>query len=946
MHINNNLSTLTLAAGDSLFNEDSEQKFFFNSLIVYKKNIFEDLGIKQNYFLVSNEKIYKEKRIKNLIYNNKLINYGSLGSLMYFLNTIKKIPDFLLVNYVDKKISHKDLKELLEDKYSFNIISASQSQKTSKATTELFNLNQKNYLFNGFIILTKDTLIEIKNLDKQYQHYNLTYLFNLDSFKKSKYKILENKNKVIEVRKKIDVAKLLLGSKSKSLHNLKEIKTAKIPYFEVLNKSEINDLDNKLKNFKSKIIIRSDSDFEDSFEESNAGKFLSIGPIDKKNKSTVKKSVNSVFNSYPVINSDGRVIIQNFVPNIKSSGVITTRVLQNSAPYFCISLAYSHNSDEVTAGTSNKLKNIYIYKNVKKLEGKYKKYQNLLNLINELIDYISYELLDIEFAIDESEQVFLLQVRPLLVDTDTKDNKIEMIKNIRQFQQLQNKGENIYGSRALFSNMSDWNPAEMLGESPNNLAITLYKTFITNDSWHKQRKEFGYRGEIESELMFYFGNKCYIDVRASLNSFLPKSLTKEDCEKIIDYQLNALLKHPEFHDKIEFEIAETSYFFGSENRMKKRYKNLLNQEVIIDWVNDLKSLEKDYLKILNNSTNKITKFYQKLSPNLNFASKNTVNSIKRNMAVPFSHHARLAFIYFSQLNHFVNNDVILEDEKQILLNNLNTISTQFTEDLKNLKYKKISYTKFISKYGHIRPNNYDLNSKNIHDEGEDFVFFLIENLEDEKTRTVDSSKALKKIEYYLNKENYEFNANEWHHLFEKSIISRENSKFMYSKSIDLTLNQLKNSKLYDQDNLKNLNFENLINNYKITYEEPDENFELPDLLTTSNEFLYFANLNTKPNFIGQKIVKGNLTTISKDKSFNYRNKIILLPNADPGWDWVLNLPIKGMVTKFGGPNSHMAIRAAEKNLTSVFGVGDELFKQLEEINYLQIDPISKQLYLN
>ena len=53
-----------------------------------------------------------------------------------------------------------------------------------------------------------------------------------------------------------------------------------------------------------------------------------------------------------------------------------------------------------------------------------------------------------------------------------------------------------------------------------------------------------------------------------------------------------------------------------------------------------------------------------------------------------------------------------------------------------------------------------------------------------------------------------------------------------------------------------------------------------------------------------------------------------------------------MVTKFGGPNSHMAIRAAEKNLTSVFGVGDELFKQLEEINYLQIDPISKQLYLN
>jgi len=535
MYLNNNLSTLTLAAGDSLFNEDSEQKFFFNSLIVYKKNFFEDLGIKQNYFLVSNDKIHKEKRFKNLIYNKKLINYGSLGSLMYFLNTTKKIPDFLLVNYVDKKVSHEDIKKLLEVNHGLNTISASQSQKTSKATTELFNLNQKNYLFNGFLILSKATLIEIKNLNNQYKHYNITYLFNLDFFKNSQYKILENKFNVVEVRKKIDVAKLLLGSKSKSLHNLKEIKTAKIPYFEVLKKSEISELDNRLKNFNSKIIIRSDSDSEDSFEESNAGKFLSIGPIDKNINTTVKKSVNSVLNSYPIINSESRVIIQNFVPNVKSSGVITTRVLQNSAPYFCISLAHSHNSDEVTAGTSNKLKNIYIYKNVKKLEGKYRKYQNLLNLINELIDHISYELLDIEFAIDENEQVFLLQVRPLLVETNTKDNKIEMIKNIRQFQQLQNKNVNIYGSRALFSNMSDWNPAEMLGESPNNLAITLYKTFITNDSWYKQRKEFGYRGEIESELMFNFGNKCYIDVRASLNSFLPKSLTKEDCEKIIDY---------------------------------------------------------------------------------------------------------------------------------------------------------------------------------------------------------------------------------------------------------------------------------------------------------------------------------------------------------------------------------------------------------------------------
>ena len=35
---------------------------------------------------------------------------------------------------------------------------------------------------------------------------------------------------------------------------------------------------------------------------------------------------------------------------------------------------------------------------------------------------------------------------------------------------------------------------------------------------------------------------------------------------------------------------------------------------------------------------------------------------------------------------------------------------------------------------------------------------------------------------------------QWHSLFKQSISARESSKFMYSKAIDLTLNQLGNEK--------------------------------------------------------------------------------------------------------------------------------------------------------
>jgi len=206
--------------------------------------------------------------------------------------------------------------------------------------------------------------------------------------------------------------------------------------------------------------------------------------------------------------------------------------------------------------------------------------------------------------------------------------------------------------------------------------------------------------------------------------------------------------------------------------------------------------------------------------------------------------------------------------------------------------------------------------------------------------------SLKKIDKYLYLQRYNFSSSEWHNLFEGSIISRENSKFMYSKAIDLTLNQIKQNHNLDENKIKNLNFEIFSKTGKIFYESENSYFELPDIITNSNDFLFFENLNTKPNFIGQSIVKGELSPISEKKNQRYKDKIILLPNADPGWDWILNLPIKGMVTKYGGPNSHMAIRASEKNITSVFGVGDDLFKELQNSNILEIDPLNKKLYLN
>ena len=121
----------------------------------------------------------------------------------------------------------------------------------------------------------------------------------------------------------------------------------------------------------------------------------------------------------------------------------------------------------------------------------------------------------------------------------------------------------------------------------------------------------------------------------------------------------------------------------------------------------------------------------------------------------------------------------------------------------------MSYKKFIHT-SHIRPNNYDLNSNNISEKGESFVNFLIDNIENDEHVNTDI-KPLKTIENFLNKNNYQMSSKQWHSFIQKSISSRESSKFMYSKAIDLTLNQLNNEEVFDSERLIDLDFELFIN---------------------------------------------------------------------------------------------------------------------------------------
>ena len=69
-----------------------------------------------------------------------------------------------------------------------------------------------------------------------------------------------------------------------------------------------------------------------------------------------------------------------------------------------------------------------------------------------------------------------------------------------------------------------------------------------------------------------------------------------------------------------------------------------------------------------------------------------------------------------------------------------------------------------------------------------------------------------------------------------------------------------------------------------------------------------------------------------------------MENADPGYDFIFNYQIKGLITKFGGANSHMAIRCAEFNLPAAIGCGEQIFESLNDYSgNIKLDCIKNQI---
>ena len=735
---------------------------------------------------------------------------------------------------------------------------------------------------------------------------------------------------------------------------------------------------------KTLLAIRSSTKAEDTEDSSMAGAFESLLNV-KSNNQSIMEAVAKVIESFDDDLSN-QVLIQPMVTNVTMSGVVMTHVLDDGSPYHVVN--YDDKSgltDTVTSGTTIN-KTVYVYNGVDEKDFDSPYLLSVLNLIRSLQVTFTGIPLDIEFAIDKDSKVHLLQVRRITTINSwngkiNKEVSSRMVFLKQYVSQIMQPRPNLFGDRTLLGFMPDWNPAEMIGVVPHPLAMSLYRELITKSTWRIAREKMGYRKMPNVDLMISLFGRVYIDVRNSINSFLPEGLSDSISKKVVEAYIDRLDNNPYLHDKIEFEVVHTAYDFDFENKFNERYPELLSTEEFLVYKSLLrkltqKAINDDYNSSINTALRDIKNLKElqkadtfKFNQN-SFSIADKINTLIDECiefgTLPFSILARHGFIAEGLLRSAVNNNVISEDRLKEFRQSIVTVAGEMSDDFKRVYNNDISKEAYLSKYGHLRPSSYDILSPNYSNRDD-----LFEGKAREGNHTSHkfklSPEEQSSVNILLGTHALDgITADELFNYAEKAIKGREYGKFIFTKHLSSILEyatEWGEIKGFDRSDMSMLNINDILNilnapltnDVKLFYQEKINkaqknyeiatSFKLSYLIRSVRDVHIVPMQRSFPNFIGNKRIEAEVIELTPHmaKIPSLENKIVCIEGADPGYDWIFTRAIAGLITKYGGANSHMAIRSAEYNLPAAIGCGEQPYERVLNAKKCLLDCQGKRL---
>lgn len=778
-----------------------------------------------------------------------------------------------------------------------------------------------------------------------------------------------------------DLARFVLGTKAESLGRLRPL----------MRKGQIGEqvsfrhdqwdvdcdqiLDHISQVFRDgNLIVRSSALSEDNWLQSSAGAYKSILNIQCSDRGQLATAIVEVIKSYDEVMPENQVLVQEMVADVVMSGVVMTRTPTMSSPYYVINFDTSGSTDSVTSGEGRSLRTIFLLRDEALIASVPKELHRLMEAVRELEGLVGHDSLDIEFAINKEALPHILQVRPIAVSHGIQPVDDERITAgvrdcQRLFRELLRPSALLVGSATQFSVMADWNPAEMIGTKPQPLAFSLYRHLITDESWATQRAEFGYRDVRPCNLIVDFLGHPYVDMRVDFNSFVPASLPDDLAARLVERYLDALSKNPELHDKVEFDIIMTCLSMDFDAQAKRLEAEQFNkQEIELIRASLLEitqagiarcgsdarvvsQLEARILNIVDGTSAPLERAYLLLED-------------VRRVAIPlFSHLARHAFVAITLLKSLSKAGVINEDQLEAFLASMRTVPSLMQDHARDVVHSRLAWRDFVSMYGHLRPGSYDILSACYADAPGEFLQPVVDQTRqsqhDSPAEEPWNAEVRTAVQEAVESIGLEVSAELLMTFFRDAIEGREFAKFEFMRGVNSALEAIAEfgeMNGIQVEDLAQIRIQDLFSLRSAHAESPrsrlaelarrgrEDSFVtqaacLPGQIFSEHDFVCFEQRAAEPNFITRKSVRAAALELAERSipKGEISGCIILIANADPGYDWLFSRDIAGLITMYGGVNSHMAIRAAEFGLPAAIGVGELLYDDISCAEVLVLD---------
>lgn len=706
-------------------------------------------------------------------------------------------------------------------------------------------------------------------------------------------------------------------------------------------------------------IVRSSCGREDGAEVSNAGAFLSVPNVDAEG---LVAAVEQVIESYGEAHPADEVLIQPMLTHVLRSGVAFSHDPNTCAPYRLINWSEGSDTTAVTSGMGGRVWQQAANSAVVPTPI----FAPIVTLLEELLGLFGGVPVDCEFAVtreDVGEVLWLLQVRPLIL-ASAPESEQQQANRLESIQRKVARGMQphpfLMGRSTVYGVMPDWNPAEIVGIRPKPLALSLYRELVTDAIWAYQRHNYGYRNLRSFPLMPHFFGLPYIDVRLSFNSFIPADLDEGLAGRLVDHYISRLLAEPTLHDKVEFEIVFSCYTLDLPQRLEcldeagfskhereeiaQSLRKLTNRIVHPKnglWRSDatkLETLNARREELLASASDPLERIYWLLE------------DAKRYGTLPFAGLARAGFVAVQMLKSLVSVGVFSELNYDAFIGGVSTVSGQLARDRATL-----DQTTFLARYGHLRPGTYDILSPR-YDEAPELYFDWKQKppVPEHVKPFALTLPQMREIVKLLEAHGLLPDPVGLFDFMQAGIELRELAKFYFTRNLSDALaliTELGVQQGFSREDLAYCDiaaFKELhvaaadpkdvlsrsIEQGRARYAET-RRISLPPLISRPEDVWAFEWPETAPNFITQKQVTAPVAGCNAREKL--AGAIVCIPSADPGFDWLFSYPISGLITAWGGGNSHMAIRAGELGLPAVIGAGEVLYQRWSSAQCLHLD---------